>query len=86
MFLEDLLNNLDSFPNNILCDELIDTNSGILEDIYMVLISEIAFDTPLSCFEIDFLFSCKRCFHWKFISFILYVLLIILIKAKRDIC
>ena len=37
MFLEDLLNNLDSFPNNILYDELIDTNSGILEDIYMVL-------------------------------------------------
>lgn len=37
-FLEDLLNNLDSFPNNILYEELIDTNSGVLEDIYMVLV------------------------------------------------
>lgn len=39
-FLEDLLNNLDSFPNNILYEELIDTNSGVLEDIYMVLIEK----------------------------------------------
>ena len=36
-FIEDLLNNLDSFPNNILYEELIDTNNGIIDDIYMVL-------------------------------------------------
>lgn len=40
MFLEDLLNNLDSFPNNILYEELINTQSTILEDIYMVLVEK----------------------------------------------
>ena len=36
-FVEDLLNNLDSFPNNILYEDLIDTNNGIIEKIYMIL-------------------------------------------------
>lgn len=40
MFLEDLLNNLDSFPNNILYEELIDVDDGILEDIYMLLVEK----------------------------------------------
>ena len=52
-FLEDLLNNLDSFPNNILYEELIDTNSGILEDIYMALVEkdEISEKDILNIFE-----------------------------------
>ena len=36
-FVEDLLNNLDSFPNNILYEDLIDTNNDIIEKIYMIL-------------------------------------------------
>lgn len=53
MFLEDLLNNLDSFPNNILYEELIDTSDGVLEDIYMVLTEkdEINEKDILSIFE-----------------------------------
>lgn len=39
-FIEDLLNNLDSFPNNILYEELIRLDSNILEDIYMILVDK----------------------------------------------
>ncbi len=39
-FIEDLLNNLDSFPNNILYEELINIESNILDDIYMLLIEK----------------------------------------------
>ena len=37
MFIEDLFKNLDAFPNNILYEELIDTDNGIVDDIYMIL-------------------------------------------------
>lgn len=40
MFLEDLLNNLDSFPNNILYEELINVDSNILEDVYLILVDK----------------------------------------------
>lgn len=36
-FVEDLLNNLDSFPNNILYEDLINMNNDIIEKIYMLL-------------------------------------------------
>lgn len=36
-FIEDLFKNLDAFPNNILYEELINTDNGIVDDIYMVL-------------------------------------------------
>lgn len=39
-FIEDLLNNLDSFPNNILYEELIRLDSNILEDVYRLLIDK----------------------------------------------
>lgn len=39
-FIEDLLNNLDSFPNNILYEDLIRLDSNILEDIYMILVDK----------------------------------------------
>lgn len=37
MFVEDLLNNLDSFPNNILYEELINSENRIIEEIYIKL-------------------------------------------------
>ena len=37
MFVEDLLNNLERFPNNILYDDLMNLESGIIEDIYIWL-------------------------------------------------
>lgn len=53
IFLEDLLNNLDSFPNNILYEELIDTTNGIIEEIYKILADkdEIAEKDILTIFE-----------------------------------
>lgn len=36
-FIEDLLNSLDSFPNNILYEELINVENNIIDDIYMKL-------------------------------------------------
>ena len=36
-FVEDLLNNLDSFPNNILYEELINTENAVIDDIYMLV-------------------------------------------------
>ena len=36
-FIEDLFKNLDAFPNNILYEELINTDNGIVDDIYLVL-------------------------------------------------
>ncbi len=37
VFVEDLLTNLDSFPNNILYEELISVSNGLIEEIYKVL-------------------------------------------------
>lgn len=53
MFIEDLLNNLDSFPNNILYEELIDIENGIIEKIYMILTEkeEISEKDILDIFE-----------------------------------
>lgn len=53
MFVEDLLNNLDSFPNNILYEELINVESGIVENIYMILTEkdEISEEDILDIFE-----------------------------------
>ena len=39
-FIEDLLNNLDSFPNNILYEELISPSNGIIEEIYKILVDK----------------------------------------------
>lgn len=36
-FVEDLFKNLDAFPNNILYEEFINTDNGIVDDIYLVL-------------------------------------------------
>lgn len=36
-FIEDLLNNLDSFPNNILYEDLININNLLIEKIYLIL-------------------------------------------------
>ena len=36
-FVEDLLNNLDSFPNNILYEELINVENSVIDSIYMTL-------------------------------------------------
>ncbi len=36
-FIEDLLNNLDSFPNNILYEDLINLNNLLIEKIYLIL-------------------------------------------------
>ena len=36
-FIEDLLNNLDSFPNNILYEDLININNLLIERIYLIL-------------------------------------------------
>lgn len=36
-FIEDLFKNLDAFPNNILYEEFINTDNGIVDDIYMAL-------------------------------------------------
>lgn len=38
MFIEDLLNNLDSFPNNILYEDMI--NSSLIEEIYLLLVEK----------------------------------------------
>lgn len=53
MFVEDLLNNLDSFPDNILYEELINAESGIVENIYMILTEkdEISEKDILDIFE-----------------------------------
>lgn len=40
MFIEDLLNNLDTFPNNILYEELINSENGVIEDIYKILVEK----------------------------------------------
>ena len=40
MFIEDLLNNLDSFPNNILYEDLINLNNDLVEKIYMLLVDK----------------------------------------------
>ena len=40
MFIEDLLNNLDSFPNNILYEDLINLNNDLVEKIYMLLVAK----------------------------------------------
>ena len=40
MFIEDLLNNLDSFPNNILYEDLINLNNDLVEKIYILLVDK----------------------------------------------
>lgn len=40
MFVEDLLNNLDAFPNNILYEELINSENGIIDEIYKILVDK----------------------------------------------
>ncbi len=39
-FVEDLLNNLDSFPNNILYEDLISLDNDLIDSIYMVLVEK----------------------------------------------
>lgn len=52
-FIEDLLNNIDTFPNNILYEELIQLENGIIEDVYKMLIDkeEISAQDLVSIFE-----------------------------------
>ena len=53
MFVEDLLNNIERFPNNILYDDLMNLESGIIEDIYIVMIekSEMTKEDLMKIFE-----------------------------------
>ena len=53
MFVEDLLNNLERFPNNILYDDLMNLESGIIEDIYIIMIekSEMTKEDLMKIFE-----------------------------------
>ena len=53
MFVEDLLSNIERFPNNILYDDLMNLQSGILEDIYLVMIekSEMTKEDLMKIFE-----------------------------------
>ena len=53
MFVEDLLSNIERFPNNILYDDLMNLKSGLLEDIYMIMIekSEMTKDDLMKIFE-----------------------------------
>lgn len=39
-FVEDLLNNLDAFPNNILYEDLISLDNDLIENIYLILIEK----------------------------------------------
>lgn len=52
-FVEDLLDNIDKFPNNILYDDISDLKTGIIEDIYITLIdkSEMTKEDLMKIFE-----------------------------------
>ena len=53
MFVEDLLNNLDAFPNNILYDDLTKLENGLIEDIYYAVVekTELTSDDLIDIFE-----------------------------------
>lgn len=53
MFVEDLIDNLERFPNNILYEDLMNLESGILEEIYLVMLekSEMTQEDLMKLFE-----------------------------------
>ena len=53
MFIEDLLDNMERFPNNILYDDIINLDTGIVEDIYLKVVekSEIEYSDLIDVFE-----------------------------------